>query len=252
MAGPECMATWVFQRPRDVPASREAAVHLDRQQRKPLDVWGDAPNDLWEYQPPATPMVTVIPSKSSITAAQPLTVTVAVSGTPTPTGSVTLTSGSYTSAATTLSGGSATINIPAGSLATGSDTLTASYTPDSNSSSIYNSASGKSTTVKVTLASQTITFATIPAQKVGTPLTLSVTASSGLAVSFTSTTPGICTVSGATATFVALGTCSIDANQPGNSTYAAAPQVVRSFTVTGVAQTITFATIPERRRWECR
>ena len=99
----------------------------------------------------------------------------------------------------------------------------------------------------VTGVAQTITFATIPAQKVGTPLMLSATASSGLAVSFTSTTPGICTLSGATATFVASGTCSIDANQPGNSTYAAAAQVVRSFTVTGVAQTITFATIPAQK-----
>jgi hypothetical protein len=64
-----------------------------------------------------------------------LAVKVAVSGgtgNPTPTGSVTLTSGTYTSAATTLTSGSATINIPAGSLATGADTLAVSYTGDSN------------------------------------------------------------------------------------------------------------------------
>jgi hypothetical protein len=53
------------------------------------------------------------------------------SGNPTPTGSVTLTSGTYASGAVTLSGGSAMINIPAGSLAVGMDTLTANYTPDS-------------------------------------------------------------------------------------------------------------------------
>jgi hypothetical protein len=62
-----------------------------------------------------------------------------------------LSGGGYTSAAATLSGGSATINIPAGSLAVGSDTLTASYTPDANSSAIYNSASGTSAAVTVTL-----------------------------------------------------------------------------------------------------
>jgi len=76
-----------------------------------------------------------------------LTVTVAVSGgagSPAVTGSVTLTSGSYTSAATALSSGNATINVPAGSLALGSDTLTASYAPDSNDASIYNTASGTS------------------------------------------------------------------------------------------------------------
>jgi hypothetical protein len=82
-----------------------------------------------------------------------LGVTIAVSGgsgNPTPTGSVTLTSGSYASSATALSGGSAKINIPAGSLAAGSDTLTATYTPDSNSSSTYTTATGTSSAVTVT------------------------------------------------------------------------------------------------------
>jgi pseudomonalisin len=92
-----------------------------------------------------TPTVTVTPGQSSINTAQSLSVGVAVgggSGNPTPTGSVTLSSGSYTSAATTLTSGSATINVPAGKLAVGDDTLTATYTPDSGSSSTYNSATG--------------------------------------------------------------------------------------------------------------
>jgi hypothetical protein len=93
--------------------------------------------------PTATPTVTVTPASGSITTAQSLSVAIAVSGTSgTPTGSVILSSGGYTSAATTLSSGAATITIPAGSLAAGSDTLTAKYTPDSSSSGIYNSASG--------------------------------------------------------------------------------------------------------------
>ena len=97
-----------------------------------------------------TPSVTVIPNPTSITTAQALAVTITVgggNGNPTPTGSVTLTSGSYASAATTLSSGSATINIPAGSLATGSDTLTASYAGDSN----YSAKTG-TTPVSVTVA----------------------------------------------------------------------------------------------------
>ena len=109
--------------------------------------------------PKIVPTVTVTPASSSITTAQPLSVTVAVnggSGNPTPTGSVTLTGGGYTSAPATLSGGSATINIPAGSLAPGSDTLTASYTPDSGSSSTYNSASG-SAPVTVSMAAAALT-----------------------------------------------------------------------------------------------
>ncbi len=99
-----------------------------------------------------TPTVTVTVSASGITTAQALSATVTVSGTPTPTGSVTLTGGGYTSVATTLTSGSASINIPSGSLAIGSDTLTASYTPDANSSATYNSATGISSVVSVTLA----------------------------------------------------------------------------------------------------
>jgi trimeric autotransporter adhesin len=101
-----------------------------------------------------TPTVTVTPSPSSITTAQSTMVTVAVSGGtgyPTPTGSVTLSSGAYTSAAATLTSGSAIITVPAGSLAVKTDTLTATYTPDSTSSSVYNSATGTNS-VTVTAA----------------------------------------------------------------------------------------------------
>ncbi|MGB7987364.1 MAG: protease pro-enzyme activation domain-containing protein [Terracidiphilus sp.] len=103
--------------------------------------------------------VTVTPSLSSLTTVQALTVTVGVSGggsSPTPTGSVTLSSGSYTSAATKLSSGSATISVSAGSLAAGTDTLKASYTPDSASTSIYKSGSGTNT-VTVSKITPTVT-----------------------------------------------------------------------------------------------
>ena len=112
-----------------------------------------------------TPTVTVTLSSSSVTTAQALTVTVTVnggSGNPTPTGSVTLTSGSYNSAAATLSSGRATISIPAGSLATGADTLTVSYTPDSSSSSTYNNASGSSSVTVTTPGKLTPTVSVTP------------------------------------------------------------------------------------------
>ena len=108
----------------------------------------------------AAPKVTVTPTSSSITTTQALSVTVGVSGTnsgPTPTGAVTLSSGSYSSAAKTLSSGSATIDVPAGSLAPGSDTLTASYMPDSSSSALYSSTSGTSTPVMVALTTPDVT-----------------------------------------------------------------------------------------------
>ena len=97
------------------------------------------------------PTLTVTPSQTSITTAHPLAVTVAVSGgtgKPVPTGTVILAGGRYTSAGASLSSGSATINIPAGSLSTGTDTLTVTYTPDSASASIYTTAT-QSATVKV-------------------------------------------------------------------------------------------------------
>ncbi len=94
---------------------------------------------------------------------------------------------------------------------------------------------------------QTITFGTIGAQKVGTPLTLSATASSGLAVTFASSTTSVCTVSGSTASFAAAGTCTITASQAGNGTYAAATPVSQSFTVTALqSQTITFGALPSQ------
>jgi Chitobiase/beta-hexosaminidase C-terminal domain/Galactose oxidase, central domain len=89
---------------------------------------------------------------------------------------------------------------------------------------------------------QTITYAPIAAQAVGTTLTLSAAASSGLAVTFTSTKPAVCTVSGNTASFIATGTCSIDFTQAGSSDYVAATPVGTSFIV-GLGQTITFPAI---------
>ncbi|MGB6304611.1 MAG: Ig-like domain repeat protein, partial [Acidobacteriaceae bacterium] len=97
------------------------------------------------------PVLSVTPSQTSITTAQPLTVSVAVSGgtgKSVPSGTVTLASGGYTSAGAPLSSGNATINIPAESLSTGTDTLTVTYTPDSASASTYTTAT-QSATVKV-------------------------------------------------------------------------------------------------------
>jgi hypothetical protein len=103
--------------------------------------------------PKTTPTVTVTPASFAITTAQSLSVSIVVNGgtgNPVPTGSVVLSSESYSSAAATLASGSATVNVPAGSLAAGSDTLAASYMPDSASSSAYNTANGTSAAVTVT------------------------------------------------------------------------------------------------------
>jgi len=79
---------------------------------------------------------------------------------------------------------------------------------------------------------QTITFGALSNVIVGVaPFSISATASSGLAVTFTSMTTSVCSVSGSTMTIVATGTCSITANQAGNATYSAASPVTQSFTV---------------------
>jgi hypothetical protein len=93
----------------------------------------------------------------------------------------------------------------------------------------------------VTIATQTITFARPATQTYGeAPFTLNATASSGLPVSYASTTPSICTVSGSTVTLLAAGDCGIWATQAGNTYYAAAPEIGHMFLVAKEAQTITF------------
>ncbi len=87
---------------------------------------------------------------------------------------------------------------------------------------------------------QTITFGALSNVTLGvTPFSINATASSGLAVIFSSTTVSVCTVTGGTVTAIATGTCSITASQAGSANYAAATPVVQSFSVT-TAQTISF------------
>ncbi|MDX6508535.1 MAG: hypothetical protein QOG81_287, partial [Gaiellaceae bacterium] len=94
---------------------------------------------------------------------------------------------------------------------------------------------------------QSISFtstAPVPATAGGT-YAVSATATSGLPVSFSAaaSSAGVCTVSGSNVSLIGAGTCSVDADQAGNASYQAAPQVQQSFTVSPPAassQTITF------------
>ncbi|UCU99163.1 fibronectin type III domain-containing protein [Acidovorax radicis] len=84
---------------------------------------------------------------------------------------------------------------------------------------------------------QTITFNNPGAQNFGTTPTLSASSSAGIgyAVSFTTATAGVCTVTaGGALTFVTAGSCTINANQAGDSSYLAASQVSQTFTVNAV------------------
>jgi hypothetical protein len=92
-----------------------------------------------------TPTVQVTLNPTSITSAQQLFIFIQISGPGknTPTGSVVVTSGSYTSAALLVqSDGSAFLVLDADVLPAGKNALTATYTPDSGSAKQFNSATG--------------------------------------------------------------------------------------------------------------
>ncbi len=94
--------------------------------------------------------------------------------------------------------------------------------------------------VTVTKTSQTITF-TNPGDKVlgsGTFNVAPTTSAAGLSVVISSGTTSICTVNSLTVTLVTAGTCTLNANQSGNSSYDAATQVSQSFAVTPPAPVI--------------
>jgi hypothetical protein len=97
----------------------------------------------------------------------------------------------------------------------------------------YSAATDVGYTFFVHHAGQTITFPAVGTQTAGNSVLLPATASSGLAVSYASTTPAVCTIdgSGLYAVLGAPGTCTVQASQAGNAAYGAAATVTQSFTV---------------------
>ncbi|MBB4842894.1 serine protease [Paucibacter oligotrophus] len=94
--------------------------------------------------------------------------------------------------------------------------------------------------IEISQGAQTISFPAIATQTLGTtPPALSATASSGLTVSYSSTSTSVCTVSGSTLTLLAVGNCSITATQAGNAAYAAASPAAQTFAVVAAAVTTT-------------
>jgi len=90
----------------------------------------------------------------------------------------------------------------------------------------------------------TISFmpATLPVNGITTAIA---TATSGLALTFKTLTPAICTVSGATVSGITAGTCTIAANQAGNTAYEAAVQVTQNITVTKAAATVILSNLSQ-------
>lgn len=107
----------------------------------------------------------------------------------------------------------------------------------------YNPAPTVIKTITIDRANQTINF-TQPSDKIFSDETFSLNAIGGASntpVIFSTTTAAVCTVSGNTVTLVSTGTCSIAANQSGNSNYNAAPEQIRIINIEQAIQTINFS-----------
>lgn len=168
-------------------------------------------------------------SSATFSTASANTFTVTATGIPTPT----ITAGTLPAGVSFVSGGT---NSGTGTLSTASG----AFTPGTITFTATSGAATQTQTFTLLAAagaSQTINFTNPVAQTFSsTPVPLVATATSGLTVSFTSSTPTVCAISGGTnVSMLTVGTCTINANQAGNATFAAAPQVTRSFGISGTA-----------------
>src|SRR5579862_931087 len=125
--------------------------------------------------------------------------------------------------------------------AVGSCTIGANQPGNAN----YNAAVQAQQTFTVGKGDQAISFtSTAPSNAVyhGATYTVAASSSSGLPVSFSidATSTSVCSLAGATVSFIGVGTCTIDADQAGNANYNAAAEVLQAFTVGKASQTVTF------------
>jgi len=106
-----------------------------------------------------------------------------------------------------------------------------------------------SNSVSPSLAVQTITFNAVPAKTYGDVVySLAATSDAGLAISFTSDNTAVASVSGNSVTIVGAGTANITASQAGNTTYAAAANVIQQLTVNKKA--ITVAAVADTKTYD--
>lgn len=82
---------------------------------------------------------------------------------------------------------------------------------------------GDAATVSFTTQKVTMDTLTDTPKNLG-PVTLAATTSDGLAITYTSLTPSVCTVTGSTVTLLVVGTCEIQADQAGDDTHLAVQQ----------------------------
>ena len=130
---------------------------------------------------------------------------------------------------------SSTVVTAAGLTVAATDNVYGQYGGDTN----FNPSQSVTAALDSLLPPQTINFPNPGPQNYGTPLTLTATATSGLPVSF-AVISGPATLSGNTLTFTGVGSVTVQATQDGGGTYAPAPPVNQTFTVSAGSQTINF------------
>jgi|tagenome__1003787_1003787.scaffolds.fasta_scaffold20935819_2 hypothetical protein len=175
--------------------------------------------------------VSVAPSAQTIsfTSANPSPVN--VGGTYTPTASAT----SGLSVVLTIDAASAGVCSLSGAVVSFDAAGTCTINANQAGNAAYDPAPQVQQSLSVARSAQTISFTSVNPSplNVGGTYTPTATATSGLAVaiSIDAGSAAVCSLSGAVVSFDAAGTCTINADQAGDTAYDAAPQVQQSITV---------------------
>ena len=137
------------------------------------------------------------------------------------------------------------LSISPSGLISGSPTAAGSYSVTVTATDTTGASGSAAFSVTVGQAAQAITFSPPTSGTVGGSATLSATGGgSANPVVFSvdaSSGSGVCSVSGSTVSYLAAGSCVIDANQAGNASYSAAPTVTKTITVNAAAQSQTIS-----------
>ena len=186
-----------------------------------------AGNANYNAAPQVTQVVTIDPANQTISFTNPGSQTFSSGGTvslsATATSGLTVAFTSTTTSVCTVSG--TTVSF----VSAGTCSITASQAGDGT----YNAAPDVIQAFTIGQASQTIS-ATNPGPQPNNPggtILLAASTTSGLPLTYDTTTPGVCTVSGTTVTIVGPGTCNITVSQAGNANFSPAPNVVISFAI---------------------
>ncbi|MGZ3831922.1 MAG: beta-propeller fold lactonase family protein [Mucilaginibacter sp.] len=127
------------------------------------------------------------------------------------------------------------------SASAGTGTYSGNLVLSSPAAANVNEATVASTITSSSLQNQTITFAPIGAKTFGAAdFDPGATASSGLAVNYTSSNTAVATIVAGKIHIVGAGTSNITGSQTGNASFNAAADIIQLLTVNKAAQTITF------------